>query len=56
MLFGVGFALQLEKTHARRVVFRSYFARRMLLLLTLGCLHAYLLWFGDICVFTAWPG
>jgi uncharacterized protein len=56
MLFGVGFALQLEKTHARGVVFRSYFARRMLLLLTLGCLHAYLLWFGDILRFYALAG
>jgi uncharacterized protein len=56
MLFGVGFALQLEKARARGVVFRPYFARRMLLLLTLACLHAYLLWFGDILRFYAMAG
>ena len=56
MLFGVGFALQLEKARAKGVVFRPYFAKRMLLLLTLACLHAYLLWFGDIIRFYALAG
>jgi uncharacterized protein len=56
MLFGIGFALQLEKARAKGVVFRPYFAKRMLLLLTLACLHAYLLWFGDIIRFYALAG
>lgn len=56
MLFGVGFALQLEKARVKGVVFRPYFAKRMLLLLTLACLHAYLLWFGDILRFYALAG
>jgi len=56
MLFGVGFALQLEKAQAKGVIFRPYFAKRMLLLLTLACLHAYLLWFGDILRFYALAG
>lgn len=56
MLFGVGFALQLEKALAKGVVFRPYFAKRTLLLLTLACLHAYLLWFGDILRFYALAG
>ena len=56
MLFGVGFALQLQRATARGVPFRRYFARRMLLLLALACLHAYLLWFGDILRFYALAG
>jgi uncharacterized protein len=56
MLFGVGFALQLEKARAKGIVFKLYFVKRMLLLLTLACLHAYLLWFGDIMRFYALAG
>jgi uncharacterized protein len=56
MLFGVGFAMQLEKARAQGVVFRPYFAKRMLLLLTLAVLHAYLLWFGDILRYYALAG
>jgi hypothetical protein len=56
MLFGIGFALQLEKARAKGVVFRPYFAKRMLLLLTLAVLHAYLLWFGDILRYYALAG
>ncbi|CAA9287014.1 MAG: hypothetical protein AVDCRST_MAG56-4298 [uncultured Cytophagales bacterium] len=56
MLFGVGFALQLQRATARGVPFRRYFARRMLLLLALAGLHAYLLWFGDILRFYALAG
>jgi uncharacterized protein len=56
MLFGVGFALQLQRAQAKEVNFRRYFAKRMLFLLTLACLHAYLLWFGDIIRFYALAG
>jgi uncharacterized protein len=56
MLFGLGFALQLEKARAKGIVFKPYFVKRMLLLLTLACLHAYLLWFGDIIRFYALAG
>jgi uncharacterized protein len=48
ILFGAGFYLQLSKAAQGGVSFRSYFARRMLLLLCIGLLHGYLLWFGDI--------
>jgi uncharacterized protein len=47
LLFGVGFSLQLQRgghgaeAHAR-------FAWRMVLLLAIGMLHAWLLWWGDI--------
>jgi uncharacterized protein len=56
MLFGVGFALQLRRAEAKQVAFRSYFAKRMLLLFTVAGLHAYLLWFGDILRFYALAG
>lgn len=47
LLFGVGFALQLQRAgnDARA---RARFARRMLVLLGIGLLHAWLLWWGDI--------
>lgn len=47
LLFGVGFALQLQRAgnNARA---RTRFARRMLILLGFGLLHAWLLWWGDI--------
>src|SRR5215218_8001085 len=48
VLFGVGFAIQLERAKAAGVPFKSYFARRMVILLLFACLHAYVFWFGDI--------
>jgi uncharacterized protein len=56
ILFGVGFALQLEKAKKAGIAFKTYFAKRMLLLLLIGCLHAYLLWFGDIIRYYAFAG
>lgn len=44
LLFGVGFAMQ---TGAGRDGGRRY-RRRLLILFLIGCLHAYLLWWGDI--------
>lgn len=48
ILFGFGFYMQLIHAGERRMNFRSYFMIRMLILLLIGCMHAYLLWFGDI--------
>lgn len=48
ILFGAGFYLQFKKAADFGVAFKSYFFRRMLLLLLIGSLHAYLLWQGDI--------
>lgn len=48
ILFGFGFYVQLKRAEDSGVHFRRYFLIRMLLLLTIACLHAYLLWFGDI--------
>ncbi|MFT3763841.1 MAG: DUF418 domain-containing protein [Pseudoxanthomonas sp.] len=47
LLFGVGFALQLQRG-ADGSGARLRFARRMVVLLVFGLLHAWLLWWGDI--------
>ena len=48
MLFGFGFYIQLSRARAKGVRFNAYFLRRMFLLLVIGCIHAYLIWYGDI--------
>lgn len=48
MLFGFGFFIQFERFQAKGNSFTRYFLIRMLLLFIIGCLHAYLLWLGDI--------
>lgn len=47
LLFGVGFAMQMERASQRRDGVRRY-ARRLLILLAIGLVHAYLFWWGDI--------
>lgn len=48
ILFGFGFFIQFDRASHRGVRFTRYFIVRMLLLFAIGCLHAYLLWMGDI--------
>lgn len=48
MLFGFGFSVQVDRMAEKNTDFRKYFIRRMLWLLLIGCIHGYLLWFGDI--------
>jgi uncharacterized protein len=48
ILFGVGFAIQLERAQAAGVPFTAYFTRRLFILLLIACVHAYLFWYGDI--------
>jgi len=48
ILFGFGFYIQLKRAEEKRIAFRAYYLKRMLILLIIGCLHAYLFWFGDI--------
>ena len=48
MLFGAGFFLQQQRALTREVNFPVYYTKRMLILFGMGCLHAYLFWFGDI--------
>jgi uncharacterized protein len=46
-LFGVGFAIQLERATARGRRM-GFYARRLAALLVIGLAHAFLLWWGDI--------
>jgi uncharacterized protein len=48
-LFGIGFAIQLDRAAARGRDL-SFFARRMRVLLIIGLAHSLLLWWGDILV------
>jgi uncharacterized protein len=48
-LFGIGFAIQMERAAARNQGV-AFYARRMAVLLVIGLLHAFLLWWGDILV------
>lgn len=47
-LFGLGFAIQLERAEARGARFVPLYRRRLLALLLIGLVHAYLIWMGDI--------
>ncbi|HEX7802450.1 MAG TPA: DUF418 domain-containing protein [Pseudoxanthomonas sp.] len=55
-LFGLGFALQLQRAEQRDGDFRSVFRRRMAWLLVFGLVHAVFVWFGDILNFYALMG
>jgi uncharacterized protein len=50
LLFGVGFAVMLERADAARASFDALFLRRLTGLLVIGLLHATLVWSGDILV------
>ncbi|MEQ1754718.1 MAG: DUF418 domain-containing protein [Micropepsaceae bacterium] len=47
LLFGIGFAVQLESAARRGTDFARHFARRLTVLLVIGAIHA-TLWYGDI--------
>jgi uncharacterized protein len=47
LLFGIGFAVQLESAQRRTADFARHFARRLAVLLLIGLVHASL-WYGDI--------
>jgi uncharacterized protein len=47
-LFGYGFALQMARVQARGGHFGWLYARRLLVLLGIGLVHAFLIWSGDI--------
>src|SRR6185312_9221350 len=47
LLFGVGFAIQLQSATKRGADFARHFARRLAILLVIGLVHASL-WYGDI--------
>jgi uncharacterized protein len=48
MLFGAGLVLMNERTGSPRTSLRGVYYRRILWLLVIGAIHAYLIWYGDI--------
>lgn len=55
-LFGVGFAVQLDRATERGAKFGGTFSRRLAVLALFGLLHGLLIWFGDILLFYALVG
>ncbi len=53
MLFGAGLVLMDQRAEARGAKIRGVYYRRVLWLLLIGCIHAYLIWSGDILVLYA---
>ncbi|MEK4484855.1 DUF418 domain-containing protein [Psychrobacillus sp. FSL H8-0484] len=56
MLFGYGLAMQFMKTQERGTSFTKLAVRRLLVLLLIGCIHAFLIWSGDILITYALAG
>ncbi|WP_225409080.1 DUF418 domain-containing protein [Stigmatella hybrida] len=56
LLFGLGFALQLDRARARGRGGVGRFVWRLLILAALGLAHGYLLWWGDILLLYALVG
>lgn len=52
-LFGLGFALQVQRTEERGSPFLPLYARRLFILLLIGLAHAVFVWVGDILVLYA---
>jgi uncharacterized protein len=50
LLFGAGFALQIERAQARGRPFVWTYLRRLAMLFVIGIIHALLIWYGDILV------
>ncbi len=56
MLFGYGLAMQFMKTQEKGASFTKLAVRRLLILLVIGCIHAFLIWSGDILITYALAG
>jgi uncharacterized protein len=56
MLFGLGLTLQMERIEARGGRFVPLYLRRLLVLLGIGIIHAFLIWMGDILIMYALVG
>lgn len=49
-LFGYGAIILAERMTHKGLSFPVYFSRRLIILLLIGCVHAFLLWHGDILI------
>lgn len=49
-LFGLGMAIQFHRAQEKGTRFVPFFLKRMLILLFIGLIHAYLFWVGDILI------
>jgi len=49
-LFGLGMSIQMGKAQEKGARFVPFFIRRMVVLLLIGLVHAYLFWMGDILI------
>ncbi|MCS7225085.1 MAG: DUF418 domain-containing protein [Armatimonadetes bacterium] len=56
ILFGAGLAIQAERAEAKGVPFRSYYIRRLGVLLLLGLIHGIVFWYGDVLALYALVG
>jgi uncharacterized protein len=56
MLFGLGLTLQMGRVEGRGGRFVPLYARRLLVLLGIGLVHAFLIWMGDILIVYALLG
>ncbi len=55
-LFGLGLTLQMGRVEARGGRFAPLYARRLLVLLVIGVIHAFFIWIGDILMLYALLG
>ncbi|MGZ9165469.1 MAG: DUF418 domain-containing protein [Anaerolineales bacterium] len=56
LLFGLGLTLLMDRIEARGVRFVPFYMRRLLVLLGIGMVHAFLIWVGDILILYALIG
>jgi uncharacterized protein len=56
LLFGIGFAIQLIRTSKSNRSFLGHFSRRLFILLLIGIVHLWGIWFSDILVIYALCG
>ncbi|GGA18194.1 DUF418 domain-containing protein [Psychrobacillus lasiicapitis] len=56
MLFGYGLAMQFMKSQEKGTSFTKLAVRRLSILLVIGCIHAFLIWSGDILITYAIAG